>query len=75
MALYTKDLTIQNGDAFLGMATLGPFSGGTPGLLYTFNEMAGTSIRERMGTGNIGTMTNFPGTSWQPIALPGPINW
>jgi hypothetical protein len=73
IAAYSRDLTIQNGDGLLNLATLGPYAGATPSVLYTFNEASGTSVRERRGTGNVGTMTGFPASPWQPIGLPGPV--
>lgn len=69
------DFTIASGAGLLNLAILGPYAGATPTMLYTFNEMAGTSATERRGTGNTGTLTNFPGSPWQPMSLPGPVTW
>jgi hypothetical protein len=72
VALYAADLTGNGGNAFQAMAFLGPYAVGTPSLLYTFNEMAGTSVWDQRGVGGIGTMTNFPGAPWVPMSLPAP---
>lgn len=73
IGIYASDFTIQNGDAFLAMAHLGPYAVANPVLLYTFHEMAGTAAQDRRGTGNVGTLSNFTGTFWQPLSLPGPL--
>lgn len=67
------DSTGFGGDRFLAMAHLGPYATATPSLLYTFHEMTGTTVRDKRGTVNIGTMTNFPAAPWTSMALPGPL--
>jgi hypothetical protein len=76
IAFYTNtDFSGFGGNAFQAMTYLGPYSIANPSFLYTFQEMAGTVVQERSGTGNSGTMTNFPGAPWQPMSLPGPLPW
>ncbi len=72
-AVYTKDFTIQGGDAFLALAHLGPYALGTPSNLWTFNEMTGTTVREQIANTNDGTMTNFPASPWVVSGLPSPV--
>ncbi len=73
VAVYNKDFTGNNGDAFLAMAHLGPYAVATPTLLYDFNEMAGTTIRDKIANANDGTMTNFPASPWVENSLPAPF--
>ena len=73
LAVFNRDLTIQGGDVFRSMAQLGPTVQFTPTLLYAFNEMAGTTVRDHRGTSNDGTMTNFPGAPWVARSLGPPV--
>jgi hypothetical protein len=69
VAIYNKDWTASP-DPFRAMAYLGPFAISTPTLLYNFQSTTGTTVREQQGTGNVGTMTNFPASPWVPMTFP-----
>lgn len=73
LAVYNVDMTGLGGDHLRAMRYQGPYASGTPALLYTFDEMTGTTLRERRGVGGAGTLTNFPAAPWVPMGLPGPL--
>lgn len=72
VAFYAKDWT-ASADPFRAMAYLGPHAVATPTLLYNLQSVSGTTVRERQGTANTGTMTNFPATPWVAMAYPWPF--
>jgi hypothetical protein len=72
VAIYNKDWT-ASADPFRAMAYLGPYAVSTPTLLYNFQSTTGTTVREQQGTGNVGTMTNFPASPWVPMTFPRPF--
>ena len=75
IAVYNRDFAGANGDYFKNLAHLGPYIHGAPVYLYSFNEMTGTTVRNRTTLSNNGTMNNFQASPWTQQGLPGPMPW
>ena len=75
IAVYNRDFTGAGGDYFKNIAQLGPYIHGAPVYLYSFQEMTGTTVRNRTTISNDGTMTNFQASPWIAQGLPWPMSW